>query len=1196
MIRSLNLRFLQTIILFIVSIGVAAAFTVENLKTEYSKTPLGIDVSNPLFSWQMTAPEKQRGVIQTAYQIVITDQSGSIVWDTKKIEEAKSIGIKYSGEPLIARTRYTWRVTVWDQNDKSAQNTSWFETGLMDPDPQSKEWMGAEWIGGASDDLVLQSHFLSVFKVRFTLRLEKQTNSTRASFILGANDSRLMDKNKNIYNIESKHNGSYVKFELDISECDGSGAGQAKLKIYRAGYHPGDSPARPLITAAIPQKIINVSNKYDPHTFYIDNVFGALTLYIDERSDNNKLSPPSSGQTTGRWGGFNINPVGPSGDYIAFPLLADIGFSADNGQISFFSDVAVINYREPSNVLFSENLNNPAYDGIFKNGESGLEVTDGKYVIDGGSSGTLITADPSRKSMPMLRTEFSSSGSGIKSARLYVTARGIYEIYLNGERVGEEWFNPGLTQYNVTHMYQTYDVTSMIIPGADNCIGTCLGEGWWSGNATFTGSNWNYFGDRQSLKALLLITYNDGSTKSVITDDNSWKYFNDGPVVYGSFFQGEKQDAMKESLIEGWNKAGFNDSIWKKADEVPLEGTAFIGATTGFGGSRTIFNYDKMQMVGQIGENAGIVKELTAVKVDEVRPGVFIYDMGQNMVGVPSVSFTGSKPGTKVTLRYAEILYPDLPESGENAGMIMIENLRAALVQDVYIMKGGSEVFQPKFTFHGYRYIEITGIEKPLPPEAVKGLVISSVREITADYETSDTKVNRLWKNIVWSTWGNFLSIPTDCPQRNERMGWSGDLSVFSRTATYMANADQFFTRHMIALRDVQQPSGKFMDVAPLGGGFGGLLWGSVGMTVPWEAYLQYGDIGILEKHYDAMQAYINFLATTINKDTGLSSDSQLGDWLGPQNNQVGTQLIVTAYHVFDLEIMYRTAEAMDRSADAERYRKLYEERKEYFNRTFVNGEKKTLQSPKGKVSDTQTSYAVPLALGAFNEENIPVMTANLAETVKRENIDDGGVLRPHYSLMTGFIGTAWISKALSDNGYSDLAYILLQNNKYPSWLYAIDQGATSIWERLNGYTIENGFGGNNSMNSFNHYSFGAVGQWMMAYSLGIQRDEPGFRKFILQPEPDPTGKMTWAKGYYDSMYGRITSGWSIRNNILTYEASVPANTTATLYLPASSAESVKENGKPVSKSKGITFVKFESGKAVFELKSGTYRFTAILK
>jgi alpha-L-rhamnosidase len=295
-------------------------------------------------------------------------------------------------------------------------------------------------------------------------------------------------------------------------------------------------------------------------------------------------------------------------------------------------------------------------------------------------------------------------------------------------------------------------------------------------------------------------------------------------------------------------------------------------------------------------------------------------------------------------------------------------------------------------------------------------------------------------------------------------------------------------------------------------------------------------------------------------------------------------------------------------TADETKFTQWYNERKAFFNSTFVNAEHKTVGliggggfgrldvPPEWKLADVQTAYAVGLALGAFSDEQIPYMVKNLKEAVERENKDDNGVLRPKYSLMTGFIGTAWISKALSDNGHSELAYRMLQNDQYPSWLYSINQGATTIWERLNGYTVENGFGGNNSMNSFNHYSFGAVGQWMMAYSLGIQRGEPGFKSFILQPEPDPTGQMTHAEGYYDSMYGRISSAWKKEAGKLTYQATVPANTTATLYLPAASEKGITEGGQPVKQSKGVTFVKYENGKAVYKLVSGSYSFkTTIL-
>jgi len=1123
-----------------------AVTSIGNLKVEYSKTPIGIDVEKPRFSWQMITDNNMRGQFQTAYEIIVKNPEGAILWDSKKISDGASLGIVYAGTPLKAVTRYSWTVTVWDQKNNSFKSDSWFETGLMNPDPELSAWAGAKWIGGGPKDIVFQSHSLSVFKVRYTMNLDKESKSTRASFIIGANDSRLMDKNKNIYNIESKLNGSYVKLELDISAVNGSETGLAKFNIYRVGYHPDDIAGKPFFSVPVPAKIINDQNKYEKHSFFIESVFGSFTVYIDAKDNDHRLTPGQSGQGFGG-AGVNINPIGRGGDYIAFPLLSDIGFSVEPGQKAAFSNVAVSNYREPSNDLFSEDLQGPDYTGIYKNMKSGFSVKGGAYNLDGEKEGAFVVANPSRNSMPMLRTEFNPSGSTIKSARLYVTSRGIYEIYLNGKRVGNDYFNPGVTQYNLTHMYQTYDVTDQLIANKPNALAAWLGEGWWSGNSSFIGTNWNFFGDRQSLLAKLVITYADGTEKVITTNDSDWKFYNNGPVLYGSFFQGESYDATKESLINGWDKAGYDDHDWLKASEIKLNGTVYNGSATNFDGSKSELSFDKMSIVGQIGENAGIIKELKAQSVTEVRPGVYIYDMGQNMVGVPQIRINGGKPGEKITLRYAEVKYPDLPESGKNAGMIMIENIRAALAQDVYIMKGGEQIIQPHFTFHGYRFIEITGISAPLPLESVKGLVISSIHELSSSYETSDPKVNRLWENIIWSSYGNFLSVPTDCPQRNERMGWSGDLSVFSRTATYVSNLDQFLSRHLLAMRDLQLPSGKFTDIAPLGGGFGGLLWGSAGMTVAWEVYQQYDDIELLNDHYNAMKAYMDFLQLRINKETGLSGESQLGDWLGPQTRQVNTQLIVTAYHIFDLQIMINVAKALKKDNDAEKYQKMYDERKEFFNRNFVNSDKKTTQGKDGQLSDNQTSYAVGLALGAFSEENIPFMAKNLAETVTRENKDDGGVSRPSMSLMTGFIGTAWISKALSD------AYRMIVNNKYPSWIYSVDQGSTTIWERLNGFTIEKGFGGNNSMNSFNHYSFGAVGQWMIAYSLGIQRDEPGFRKFILQPEPDPTGQIKWAKGFYDSMYGTINSEWKVENNILVYDATVPANTTATLYLPANS-------------------------------------------
>ncbi len=1200
---------LLSVVVFLLGQMTHAAAVIDNLMVEYTKTPLGIDVKTPRFSWQMNTPADERGYTQTAYQVLVKNPEGVLVWDSKKINDCESLGIVYAGSPLKAATRYTWTITVWDHHGAASSASSWFETGLMNPDPGLSAWNGAQWIGGGPEDLVLFSHYLMVFNLKYTLAIDK--SSTRASFVYGANDSRLMDRNKNIYQVEAWKNGSYIKLELDIAGVDGTENGRARLNLYRAGYKDTDDPSKPLQSWEIFTTVINKDNKYNEHSIAFSSKFGEITLSVDGNTKFTEIKEPAGGSRfpgmRERGVSVNLNPVGSGGNFIPYGMLCEMGFSMEPGQKATFSDVTVLNNRFPNAVLFSEDLSTPEYKGIYSayktDLNSGLVIANGKYVVSGADKGTFLVSDPSRNSTPMLRTTFKSAGKKVKSARLYATSRGIYEIYLNGTRVGDDYYNPGLTQYNVTHLYQTYDVTGMINPG-DNAMDAMLGEGWWSGLLSF-GDIWNHFGDRQSFLAKLVITYEDGTSEIVTTNNRDWKYCNKGPVVYSSLDMGEVYDATREASFKGWSTTSFDDSKWKKAMEIPLDGSAFTGKVTEMGGSVSDFSFDKLSLIGQIGNNAGIYKVLGAQRVTEVRKGVYVYDMGQNIVGVPRISIPNGRAGQKMTLRFAEMLYPDLKESGNNVGMVMLENYRAALSQDIYTMTDGNQMYQPRFTSHGFQYIEITGLDEPLPLEAVQSVAISSVRQLTAGYETSNSKVNQLWSNLVWSNIDNFLTIPTDCPQRNERMGWSGDISVFSRTATYISNSDQFLLRHMIAMRDVQKPTGKFTDVAPVGGGFGGVLWGSAGITVPWEAYQQYNDVELLREHYDAMKAYMDYLETTLDPKTGLSSDGQLGDWLGPQNNQLGTAFLVTAYHVFDLEIMTKVAEVLGNKEDAERFRRLHAQRKEFFNKTFVNEANKTLGLIGGgrgfgpqpaapaefKVADTQTSYAVGLALGSFNNEHIPSMVNNLQETIERENKDDGGVMRPKYALMTGFIGTAWISKALSDNGYSDLAYKLLQNGQYPSWLYSIEQGATTIWERLNGYTVENGFGGNNSMNSFNHYSFGAVGQWMMAYSLGIQRDEPGFRKFILQPEPDPTGQMTWAKGYYDSMYGRISSSWKMDDGILTYEATVPANTTATLYLPAVSVKGITESGKSVKKALGVSFLRYENGKAVYELASGSYVF-----
>jgi len=1121
--------------------------TITRLRTEYLTEPLGIDAKIPRFSWYMQSD--RMGAAQMAYKILVTDEHGNIAWNSGRIKSNLSLNIRYGGIALQARTRYHWELTVWDDKHKKMKASSWFETGLMNTCIEA--WNGAKWIGGGDHDLPFYPHYLPVFKIGYKLQLDKASASIKAGFIYGANDNRLMCPNMNVFQLESTENESYIKIELDIAPLNDEK--EAVLNIYRIGYHPNDNKDKPIRSFQIPFTLINNRNKYEEHQMNVSSNLGNTTIYVN----NSEI---------GRHG---LNPLGQGGDFIAFPVLGNIGFQVSSQQKVRFSDIEIRNYRSPSNLLFN------------------YEFKEFKAL----NSDAFETFNPGKNSMPVLRTTFDVEKQ-IKKARLYVTARGIYDIYLNGERLGDHYFNPGKTQYNKTQMYQTFDVTAFVRSGT-NALGAMLGEGWWSGAATYMGEYWNFFGDRQSLLAKLVITYADGSEAVVATNPATWKYFNDGPVVSGSFFQGEVYDARKELLIKGWSTATYDASAWKAAYEIPLKGTISLNEE----------DYSKLKFMGQFDQTVKPIKELTAQSVKEVRPGVFVYDMGQNMVGVPNIALSNMKPGQRIILRFAEVKYPNLPEYKNNVGMIMLENIRAAMAQDIYFAKGGNETIQPRFTFHGFRYLEITGIKHALPLESVKCIVLSSVHELSSYYETSNEKVNKLWENITWSMYGNFLSIPTDCPQRNERLGWSGDISVFARAASYLANVPQFLRKHMLAMRDTQRENGRFPDVAPLDVGFGGILWGSAGVTVPWELYQQYNDVDLLVEHYDAMKKYINFiLNNTIDPHTGIIVQDRawgdLADWLGPEDSRNDKSLLWEAYFIYNLDVMNKIASVLGKSEDARWFADLHAQRKKFFSDIYLQQETaKTVfsafdQKKKGNDVDTQTSYVLPLVFDVLNEDEKRKVVANLVEAIKRENVVDTRKVPP-YSLMTGFIGTSWIAKALSDNGHTEVAYRLLQQTTYPSWLYSVEQGATTNWERLNSYTHNEGFAGGTRMNSFNHYSFGAVAAWMYNHSLGIERDihSPGFKHFYLKPEVDPTGQMTYARGHYDSMYGRIESGWYVEGNKTIYYFVVPANTTSTLMLKASSIKDITANGKAILSNKNIRFLKKEKGRLAFNLQSGTYHF-----
>jgi len=797
------------------------------------------------------------------------------------------------------------------------------------------------------------------------------------------------------------------------------------------------------------------------------------------------------------------------------------------------------------------------------------------------AAGELLLLSPADESgAPMLRRDFEIK-KRLSSARLYTSARGIYEYEVNGHRLSDDWFNPGSTDYRYRILYNTYDITPLLRPGS-NAIGAMLGAGWYSDFTGYATAWQDQFGTDLSLLAKIVLTYADGSQEVIVSNDG-WKAFNEGPITNDSFQNGEDYDARRE--VKGWSDARFDDEFWEPATVVPAPA-------------------DSIEIQYYIGSPVRTQQVLRAVSVSEPKPGVFVYDMGQNMVGVPRIRLHGDR-GQEVTFRYGEMIYPtEVPEDplppltaevyAERKGLAYNENYRGALATDHYILSGhGDEVFQPHFTFHGFRYIEIHGLDKALPLASVEGLVLNSIGAQTSGFETSDERVNRLYENIVWGQRGNFLSIPTDCPQRDERMGWTGDAQVFARTATYNMNVDPFFTRWFHSVRDIQGDDGSYCDFIPKVGqppygsskGGGALGWMETGIIIPWQLYLQYGDTRFLSEHYASMVRYMDFLQQRAVDD--IQPGSGYGDWVAVEHTN--SPLTNTAYYGYDALLMSKMAAALGKYADEKKYRDLHERIKVAFNREFVGPDGITKESTNvppyhewiaggsgesGKFrANTQTSYVVPLQAELFADEAQAV--GHLVENLAAHD----------FTLTTGFIGTPYINLVLSRYGRDEEAYKLFEQRNFPSWLYPVLQGATTMWERWNSYTIKQGFGPVD-MNSFNHYSFGAIQEWMFSYMLGIQpvESDPGYHSFVLAPRVG--GSFKYVKGHYDSVYGRIESSWRWINygEGVEFSFAVPANTSARLQLPV-------PEGASIECLEGASHARILDTPGTYLLPSGKYKF-----
>lgn len=758
------------------------------------------------------------------------------------------------------------------------------------------------------------------------------------------------------------------------------------------------------------------------------------------------------------------------------------------------------------------------------------------------------TAEQGSKPAQYFRKEFSGAKK-VKSARVYITSLGLYQLFLNGQKVSTDLFTPGWTSYKNRIQYQTYDVTSMI--QQKNSIGAIVGDGWYRGNIGWGNAN-GYYGQKLALLAMLQINYTDGTSETIGTDKD-WKV-STGPIIFSDIYNGETYDSNKE--MKGWSKPGFEDTNWENVLTV---------------------DQSKKILIAPQGEVVKAIEEIKPIKLITTPKGETVFDMGQNMVGWVKLRIQGNK-GDKVTLKFAEVL--------DKEGNFYTDNLRAAKATDNFILKGeGEETFEPHFTFHGFRFVKIEGISTAPSLDQITGVVIHSDMKPTGSFTCSDSLINQLQHNIQWGQKGNFLDVPTDCPQRDERLGWTGDAQVFSMTAAYNFNVAAFYTKWMRDVEADQLPTGRVPHVIPdvLHGDGGSTAWADVSVIVPWTTYLSYGDKRILEVQYSSMKAWVDFMKGRAGDDNLWTGDNHYGDWLAfatTRSDYPGAttekDLIATAYYAYSSGLLSKIASVLGKEDDAKTYAQLSENIKKAFVYAFV--------APSGRmVSHTQTAYSLALAFDILPEDLRPAAAGFLAADVKKMG-----------HLTTGFVGTPLLCKTLSANGYADLAFMLLNRKEYPSWLYPVTQGATTIWERWDGQKPDGTFQ-DVGMNSFNHYAYGAIGEWLYQYVAGINIDPkaPGYKHIIL--EPHSGGGLTHADAEFISIYGKIKSAWNLEGNDFVYEVTVPANTTASVSLPGAKTDTLSADSLPLPENMKKGMKQTDTGVSL-EVGSGSYTFRYPIK
>ena len=1079
----------------------AAAGPVE-LRVDNLKTPLGMDDPAPLFSWQLQDPA--RGAKQTAYEVQVASSEDQLqkghadVWDSGRIEGAQSLNVKYGGPAVEPSKRYFWRVEVWDAAGKAYPES---EIGWWETGLLSQDAWHAGWIGYETAE-------------------EAAVRNAPAMWITSPDAKALAAEKGATQQLAYR---TTVNLEKPVRHATLYATGQDTVSAWVNGAR--------VLTA----------NPFPPYKQMPWKKFVSADVTSKLGSGVNAIAIEAVH--------YLDNPNGMSIED-APPLIATLVVEyADGTTAAFASDTSF-----KSAIHAAEGWQQKGFDDA--GWKAALE-----WAPNSGSDAAPLGHPWIPDSVKSLRHTFAVS-SPVKSARLYSTALGTYEIFLNGKRVSEDVMAPGWTDYRERVMYQTYDVTAMVAKGK-NAIGALLAPGWYETPLEWFQQPNNYGDTPPALRAQLRIEHADGSVDWVATSDD-WKA-DTSYILHSELYDGESQDARRGQ--PGWDTAQFDASKWKSVIAIEPKPAAIESQ-----------QYPPIR----------VERTLAAVALTQPKPGVYVYDFGQNQAGVERVRVEGPA-GTKVRLRFAEILNAD--------GTVYLDNMRTAKVTDYFTLSGkGVEEFTPQFTYHGYRYAELTGLPTAPGKDAVTAVVFHTDAPFAAKLSAGNQIINKLWSNIVWGQRANFMSVPTDCPQRDERLGWMADAQVFWRTASYNMNLAAFTRKYTADIRGTQAGTPIYGIYAPgtakenMGTGAG---WSDAGVIIPWTSWLQNGDTKVVDQNWEAMEKYLAAIEAA-NPD-GLwknLSGTPFGDWLSPEGKTDQT-LIATASWAYNVTLMREMAHATGRSADEQKYAEQFEKIRAAFAKQFVHDDGYVagadnspsafgqINNPdaKSKGGDTQTGYVLTLHMNIVPEEQRAAVAAKLVAKIEGN----------HGLLSTGFLGTPYLLEELTKTGHADLAYKLLLNTAYPSWGYLVEHGATTTWERWNGDQMM----GDPSMNSYNHYAYGAVADWIYRYAAGVDATplDAGFHTVVLQPVFDARlGSVNFS---YPSSYGLIKSSWTLKGTAADWSVTIPANTTG--WLSAESASEYKLGGTPLAESKLAKPVTLD-GKSGYELEAGSYRFSVKLK